>query len=185
MAFGGMMRKLVALLYTGLWLGANAAGAGVVDPGLLVGDMAKLVIVEAKVVPKAGLVDRADAPHSLDEFKGKWVVLNFWATWCAPCRTEMPALDRLPGAVPGLVVVTVATGPNPKPAIDRFMAEAGVTAVTVWRDPTSDLAHQMGVFGLPVTVIVSPEGAEVARLIGGAEWDSPGAQAVLAALMAP
>lgn len=179
------MRKLVWLLYTGLMLGANGAAAGAVDPALLVGDMAKLIIEEARPVPEVGVVDMADAPHGLAELRGKWVVLNFWATWCVPCRLEMPALDRLQGAMPQIAVVTVASGPNPIPAITRFLDEAGVKAVTVWRDPDAALAHQMGVFGLPVTVIISPEGAEVARLIGGAEWDQAGAQAVLAALMAP
>ena len=171
------------LLYTCLLLAANAAGAGTVDPALLVGDMAKLVF-EARQVPEAEMVDMADAVHGLGEFRGRWVVLNFWATWCAPCREEMPALERLQAALPELVVVAVATGPNPKPAIDKFVSEVGLEKITIWRDPQSALARGMGVLGLPVTVIVSPEGAEVARLIGGAEWDSVAAKAVLAALMA-
>jgi len=165
------------LLYTCLALAANAAVAGEVDPALLVGDMGKLIITEVPALPEAVLLDMADAPHGLDAFAGKWVVVNFWATWC------VPSLDRLQAMMPGVAVVTVATGPNAKPAIERFLSGAGVAHVTVWRDPASELAHQMGVLGLPVTVIVSPDGAEVARLIGGAEWDSSGAQAVLAALM--
>ena len=171
------------LLYTCLVLAANAAGAGVVDQTLLVGDMGKLVFV-ARQVPEAEMVDMADAVHGLGEFRGRWVVLNFWATWCAPCREEMPSLERLQAVMPELVVVAVATGPNPKPAIDKFVSEVGLEKITIWRDPQSALARGMGVLGLPVTVIVSPEGAEVARLIGGAEWDSATAQAVLAALMA-
>ena len=82
-------------------------------------------------------------------------------------------------------VKAVATGPNPLPGVTRFLDEAGVGALTVWRDPQSAVARGMGVLGLPVTVIISPEGVEVARLIGGAEWDSEAAKAVLAALMAP
>ena len=177
------------LLYTCLVLAANAAGAGVVDPALLTGDMAKLVIHEAGAAPQLGVpevavIDMADAAHGLAEFRGKWVVLNFWATWCAPCLEEMPSLDRLQAAMPGLVVLAVATGPNPKPAIERFVAEVGLQAVTIWRDPQSALARGMGVLGLPVTVILSPEGEEVARMIGGAAWDLVGTQAVIAALMA-
>ena len=178
------MRKL-ALLYTGLMLAANAAFAGVVDPALLTGDMGKLVISEARALPEAGLVDRSDVAQDLGAYKGKWLVVNFWATWCAPCRTEMPSLDRLQAARPDVVVVTVAVGPNPVPAIDRFLAEAGVTRLVVLRDPQAGFARQMGVLGLPVTVMVNPQGQEVARLLGGAEWDQPGALAVLAALMAP
>jgi thiol-disulfide isomerase/thioredoxin len=185
MAFGGMMRKLFWLLYTGLVFGANAAGAGVIDPALLTGEMGKLVVEEARPVPEASLLDMAGSSRSLTEFHGKWVVLNFWATWCVPCRTEMPSLDRLQVAMPDIAVVTVATGPNPTPAIEKFMGEAGVVSVAVLRDPDSRFAHAMGIMGLPVTVIVSPEGEAVARLIGGAEWDGIAAQGVLAALMAP
>ena len=173
------------LLYTGLLLAANGAFAGAVDPGLLTGDMGKLVVEEARAVPEAALVDRAGAAASLADYKGKWVVANFWATWCVPCRTEMPSLDRLQAAMPEVTVVTVAVGPNPVPAIDKFLSEAGVTQVVVLRDPQAGFAAQMGVMGLPVTVLINPAGQEVARLLGGAEWDSVGARAVLAALMAP
>jgi thiol-disulfide isomerase/thioredoxin len=179
MAFGGMMR---VLLYTLLLLAANAAVADV-DPALLKGEMGKLVVTEARALPEVALVDRADAPASLADYKGKWLVLNFWATWCAPCRTEMPSLDRLQTAMPDIAVVAVAVGPNPVPAIDKFLTEAGVTNLTVLRDKQAALAAQMGVMGLPVTVVVNPEGAEVARLLGGAEWDGADAKAVLAALM--
>ena len=175
------------LLYTCLLLAANGVAAGEVDPALLVGDMGKLVFTDRQVpaeVIGAELIDMADAVHGLEEFRGRWVVLNFWATWCAPCREEMPALERLQAALPELAVVTVATGPNPKPAIEKFVGEVGLEKITLWRDPQSVLARGMGVLGLPVTVILSPDGAEVARLIGGAAWDSAGAKAVLAALMA-
>ena len=96
----------------------------------------------------------------------------------------MPALDRLQMALPQVVVVTVATGPNPTRAIEKFLKEAEISMLAVWRDPDQALAHQIGVLGLPVTLIINPDGAEVGRLIGGAAWDGPEAQAVLAALMA-
>lgn len=172
------------LLYTCLVLAANVAGAGTVEEALLTGHMAKLVPIEARPVSTAALVDRAAQPQSLEALRGRWVVLNFWATWCAPCREEMPSLDRLQRAMPQVTVLGVATGPNPVPAMDRFLEEAGVYAMSIWRDPQSVVAREMGVLGLPVTVIISPEGMEVARLMGGAEWDSPEAQAVLTALAA-
>ena len=176
-----MLRKIVlAVLYTALACGANA---GALD-GLLNGDMKKLAVLDTPVaIPEAELLDASDAPHSMAEYKGKWVVLNFWATWCAPCRKEMPSLDRLQAAMPEIAVVPVATGRNDVGQIVKFYGEAGVTSLPVLRDPKSALARQMGVMGLPVTLIVNPEGQEVARLIGDAAWDSAEAQAVLKALM--
>ena len=177
------MRIIRALLYMGLWLSANMAAAGAVGPALLTGPMQKLILEAPKALPEANLVDMADQPAGLAPYKGKWLVLNLWATWCVPCREEMPALDKLGAEVPGLAVVAVAVGPNPVPAIRSFLDKAGVKGVTVLRDPSQELAHQMGVLGLPVTVIVNPEGQEVARLIGGADWGSAEAKAVFAALM--
>lgn len=177
------MRKLLVVLYTALTLGANPVAADVA--ALRDGDMKKLALHEAPVVlPEAVLLDMTDGEHSLAEYLGKWVVLNFWATWCAPCRREMPSLDALQAAMPEIAVVPVATGRNALPGIERFFAEAGIKNLTVLRDPKSDLAHAMGIMGLPVTVILNPEGQEVARLIGDADWNSASARAVLGALAA-
>jgi thiol-disulfide isomerase/thioredoxin len=181
-----MLRTVVLGLYTALLLGANPALAGVTEAqAALAGDMRKLVFSETPVdLPAVSIVDGGDQPHSLDAWQGKWVVLNFWATWCAPCRHEMPSLDRLQAAIPDVAVLPVATGRNSVEAIRKFYGEAGVQALPILRDPKSELARNMGVMGLPVTVILNPEGQEVARLIGDAEWDSADAKAMMAALMA-
>lgn len=178
-----MLRRVVTAIYMGLALGANAGLAEPVDLPLA-GDMRKLVVSDPKPLPEVELLDAADAAHRLADWRGQWVVLNFWATWCAPCRKEMPSLDRLQAAMPAVAVLPVATGRNPVAAIERFYAEAGVKGLPVLRDPKSELSRGIGVLGLPVTVILNPEGQEVARLIGDAEWDSAEAQAVLAALAA-
>ena len=180
---GGNVRKILIVLYTAFLICANAAAADVA--ALRDGDMKKLALHEAPVpLPEAVLLDAEDGEHSLADYKGRWVVLNFWATWCAPCRREMPSLERLQAAMPELAVVPVATGRNAVEGIRRFFDEAGVIALPILRDPKSNLSRGMGVMGLPVTVILNPEGEEVARLIGDAEWDSESAKAVLAALMA-
>jgi thiol-disulfide isomerase/thioredoxin len=177
------VRKLLVVLYTAFLLGANPVAADVA--ALRDGDMKKLMLHEAPVpVPETVLLDAEDGEHSLAEYRGKWVVLNFWATWCAPCRREMPSLERLQTAMPDLAVVPVATGRNAVEGIRRFFEDAGVKSLPILRDPQSELAHAMHVMGLPVTVILNPEGQEVARLIGDAEWDSESAKAVLGALMA-
>lgn len=177
------MRKLLAVLYTGLALGANPAAAQDVS-ALLTGDMAKLTLAEPVALPEAALLSMTDEEASLAAFRGQWVVLNFWATWCGPCREEMPSLDRLQAAMPDLAVVPVATGRNPPEVIARFWEEAAIAHLVTLRDPKSLLARQIGVAGLPVTLILNPEGQEVGRLIGDAAWDGAEAQAVLKALMA-
>jgi thiol-disulfide isomerase/thioredoxin len=180
-----MLRLAVIGLYTALCLTANLALAGPAAESLRDGDMKKLMFTDAPAaLPQVPVVDGGGAEHSLSNWKGQWVVLNLWATWCAPCRHEMPSLDRLQAAMPDIAVLPVATGRNSVEAIERFYSEAGVQALPVLRDPKSELARNMGVMGLPVTVILNPDGMEVARLIGDAEWDSDNAKAVLGALVA-
>jgi thiol-disulfide isomerase/thioredoxin len=176
------MRNALAVLYTALLLGANPGHADV--SAFVTGDMAKMVLSDPAPIPEAALIDMADAPRAVADFQGEWVVLNFWATWCPPCREEMPALDRLQAAMPEIAVVPLATGRNDPAAIERFFSDAAIANLENLRDPKSELARAMGIMGLPVTVIVNPEGQEVGRLIGDAHWDSPDAQALIRALMA-
>jgi thiol-disulfide isomerase/thioredoxin len=181
-------RFLAGIVYTALVVAANAALAA--DPAVLSaareGDMRKLVVHEApRPVPEAVFLDADDAPHALVDWRGRHVLLNFWATWCPPCRHEMPGLDRIEAELggPAFAVVPVATGRNPMPAIRRFYAEAGLDHLPVLRDPDQRFARAMAVFGLPVTVVLDPEGREIARLTGDAEWDSPEARRWLAVLL--
>jgi len=122
---------------------------------------------------------------TLAAYEGQHVVLNFWATWCAPCRQEMPHLSELQAELgsTNFEVVTVATGVNQRPAMQRFLAEIGVDNLPLHTDGNSALARDMGVIGLPVTLILDPEGQEIARLIGDADWASDNAKNILSTLI--
>ncbi|MDC0011712.1 TlpA family protein disulfide reductase [Octadecabacter sp.] len=124
------------------------------------------------------------AALTLAAFEGKFVVLNFWATWCAPCRKEMPHLSELQTEMGGadFEVVTIATGLNQRPAMERFLEEIGVDNLALHTDNNSALARDMGVVGLPVTLILNPDGFEIARLIGDADWASDNAKDIIIAL---
>ncbi|MEM9249040.1 MAG: TlpA disulfide reductase family protein [Pseudomonadota bacterium] len=180
----------VALLASGAMLGpAQAADLSEADIAALkdlrTGDMKKLLFAsEPTPLPRMDIVDAAGASTSLDAYKGEWLVLNFWATWCAPCRVEMPMLSNLQTHFKDepVRVVTVATGRNSPQGIKRFFDEIEVDNLPEYRDPTQALARAMSILGLPITVIIDPEGREIARLRGDAHWDSPSAIAILNAL---
>lgn len=146
------------------------------------GDMKKLVLhTAAKPVSDAAFTHEDGREATLAEYRGKVVLLNFWATWCAPCRKEMPMLSTLQSELGGedFEVVTLATGRNPLPAIETFFAEIGVDNLPLHRDPDQKIARDMGVLGLPITVILDREGREIARLQGDAHWNSGSARAIL------
>jgi len=176
-----MGRTIVgALVYTALGQGANATDL----TALLVGDMKKMVIHATPVdLPTVTLVDLNDAPQDLTQFRGHWALVNFWATWCAPCRAEMPSFGKLAQELPDLKVVLIATGRNPVPQITRFTDEVGVSNLPQLRDPKMALSSQIGILGLPVTLLLNPQGQEVARMIGDAQWDTPEALALIDAMM--
>lgn len=179
-----MRNWLTALLYTGMILSANLASAdGIAD--LRDGDMKKLVVhADPKSFPTIAFEGPA-GDKSLADYADKIVVVNFWALWCAPCREEMPTLEALARdyADRDFAVVTIATGPNAPPAIDRFFGEIGVTTLPKYRDPRAKLGRASGVLGLPVSVILDREGQEIARLTGEADWSSDAARAIIDALL--
>lgn len=151
------------------------------------GHMKKLVFVaDPQPVPETVFSDIDGGSHQLSDFAGQLVVLNFWATWCAPCRKEMPSLARLQAELgsPDFRVVTIATGRNSPAGIRRFFEEEDVTNLPTYTDPKQALARQMAVLGLPITVIIDSQGREIARLRGDAEWDTDSAKAILSSLAA-
>ena len=136
---------------------------------------------EARVDFKLAALD--GAPRTLDDYAGSYVLLNFWATWCAPCRIEMPALERLhlQLAERGLRVVGVDLGETPA-EVERFVAETGITFEIVI-DADLSTSRVYAARSLPMTYILDPAGTIVARAIGVREWDSEAMRAMFAALI--
>jgi thiol-disulfide isomerase/thioredoxin len=185
------MKKLIlALVYTALSLGANTAVADMSAlEALRDGDMKKLVFhSDGQPVSAAEfmLADNAGT-GTLADYEGKYVLLNFWATWCAPCRKEMPMMSALQTEFGGnqFEVLTLATGRNSPQGIIKFFDEMAITNLPRHQDPKQAVAREMGIFGLPITVLINPQGQEIARLRGDADWNSDSARAIIAALLSP
>ena len=125
-------------------------------------------------------------PASLADFAGKVVVLNLWATWCAPCREEMPSLDRLQAKFVDrdLVVLTLSVDRAGPERVQKFLDEIGVRQVHVYRDPKAAATRAVRVPGLPATILVNRKGEEVGRVLGIAQWDGPPAVAAIEKLLA-
>jgi thiol-disulfide isomerase/thioredoxin len=162
--------------------------------------------VAAKAVGQVAALQPADPPQSLKalafngpdgkpmtiaDHAGKTVLLNLWATWCAPCRAEMPALDALQKEKGGnafeVVAVNVDTGDDAKPK--KFLNETGVESLAFYRDPTIALFNEAKTrglaLGLPVTMLIDGEGCLIAHMNGPAEWSSPDAKRLVEAALAP
>lgn len=175
-----------ALLYVAITALATPVGAE--SPGSLdalqVGEMRRLVLATDPVpAPDTPYTGDDGQETTLAASNGRVRVVNFWATWCVPCRTEMPELEALARDSPGGVeVITIATGRNAPDGIARFRKEIGITALPNALDPKGTLARAMDVPGLPATIILAKDGSEVGRLLGGANWNSPEARALLAHL---
>ena len=166
----------------------KATGTGPLA-GLNKGPMAALLLRSKPLdLPEIAFVDGDGKPKSLADFAGKVVLLNIWATWCVPCRDEMPALDELETKLGGkdfeVVAVNIDKGGPDKAA--AFLKETGAEHVALFIDPTGKLFSTIKTVGMPTTLIVDRNGKEIARLIGPADWASPEAIAVIeAAIAAP
>lgn len=150
-------------------------------------DMRKLdVHAEPQQLPGETFTDPDGNAYTLADYAGKIVLVNFWATWCAPCREEMPDLDALNADLAGedFEVVTIASGRNSLSGIRAFFEEEQIETLPILLDPQGQLSRRAGVLGLPVSILMNREGREIARLQGGAHWNDAPAREIIAAAIA-
>jgi thiol-disulfide isomerase/thioredoxin len=148
---------------------SDAAGSGPVslsvDPLLF-----------AMAVPDLKFVDNTERSVTLSDFKGRLVLLNIWATWCVPCRKEMPSLDQLQANFDPakFLVLTLSIDRAGLPAVRNFYAELGLKSLGIYVDQSGAAAHELGFLGIPGTMLINSDGLEIGRRLGPAKWDSSG-----------
>lgn len=172
------MKKIhYAVLYTSFLLFANALSANETKFAKLnnqkFGDMKKMTIANnTSSAPKTIFFDTGGKELTLNDFKGRLTLVNFWATWCAPCRKEMPSLEVLSNQIGGdtFQVVTIATMRSSEEAVKKFFNDNNIIDLPKFRDPKGYLARASGVAALPLTILLDRNGNEISRLIGDADW---------------
>ena len=132
-------------------------------------------------VPETAMQNGAGETVTLKSFRGKVLLVNFWATWCAPCIREMPSLDRLQAALGGseFAVIAVNSDREGSKVAGPFLEKLGIRNLDLYIDEKMTIARALGVKGLPATFLISADGHVLGRLDGLAEWDSPEAAALV------
>ena len=177
--------------------GVDSACTGAVDLAkklapLAHGEVAALTMATAPLrLPDLSFEDADGKPKKLSDWRGKTVLLNLWATWCVPCRKEMPALDALQTRLGGkdfeVVAVNIDTRDPDKPR--NFLKEANLTRLSYFNDQKAkvfqDLKHIGRALGMPTSVLVDGQGCEIATIAGPAEWASDDAVKLIKAAVQP
>jgi len=124
--------------------------------------------------PELSFAARDGSPMRLADFRGHWLLVNLWATWCAPCVREMPSLDRLQATLADrLTILAVSQDRGGASVVASFLEPLGLASLHIYLDPKGALGQGLGARGLPTTFLLDDEGRVRAQLEGAAEWDSP------------
>lgn len=142
----------------------------------------------AKQLDNVSFVTGDGASLQLADLKGKVVLLNIWATWCAPCRQEMPSLDRLQAKLGGsdfeVVALSIDTDARGLASVKTFYSQVSIRHLRIFQDPTGTVGFKLGTVGVPTTLLIDRQGRELGRLTGTAEWDSQEALTFVRSTMA-
>ncbi|MGY3347875.1 MULTISPECIES: thiol:disulfide interchange protein TlpA [unclassified Bradyrhizobium] len=156
------------------------------------GEVAALTMASAPLkLPDLTFEDADGKPRKLSDFRGKTLLVNLWATWCVPCRKEMPALNQLQTKLSGpdfeVVAINIDTRDPEKPK--NFLKDANLTRLGYFTDQKAkvfqDLKSIGRALGMPTSVLVDPQGCEIATIAGPAEWASDDALKLLRAALGP
>lgn len=153
---------------------------------LAAGEVAALVLHDAPEPATAiGFIDGDGQPRRLADWRGRTALVNLWATWCAPCRHEMPALDALQARLGGDAFEVIAVnvdfgGPDKGKA---FYAEIGLSSLAYYHDEDNAAVRRTRALGLPTTLLVDADGCEIGRLAGPADWASEDALRLVGAAL--
>jgi len=165
---------------------AKALPSGPGTNPLSTGHMTAFVFKKTpEAVPDTAFLDASGKERTLKDWQGKVVLLNLWATWCAPCRQEMPSLDRLQAELGSDKFEVVAVSVD-KTGIDgarKFLDQIKVSKLGVFADPSIKLGTELKAIGMPASILIDRESREVGRLVGPAEWDSDDAKRLIRAML--
>jgi thiol-disulfide isomerase/thioredoxin len=177
--FSRLVRTL-GVLAAALTITLPAAAQDAKPP--LAGAMSKFELsAERGPAPVLAFKDKDNADASLDAFKGKVVLVNFWATWCIPCVKEMPSLNRLAEKIGNdkfAVVALSLDGPS-RPKVEPFIKSRNLDRLQVFFDTQKKSYGALNIAVLPTSVLIDAQGREIGRLQGDAEWDTPEAEALV------
>lgn len=129
----------------------------------------------SRPLPVLAFTDAEGRPRTLADFRGKMVLLNIWATWCGPCRREMPTLDRLQARLGGdrFEVIALSIDRAGIGVVRAFFDEIDIENLRIFIDESGRAARDLKILGLPATLLIGRDGRELGRLVGPAEWDTP------------
>ena len=165
------------LQFVDAWLVMVAALVLATSAAAAEGPLANRFILRGnpKLLQSIQFMDGKGHARQLSDFRGKTILLNIWATWCVPCRKEMPALDRLQVALggPDFEVVPLSIDRGGPDVVRQFYKSVGIQKLRMYLDVSGDATRKLAVVGLPTTLLLDREGRETARLIGPADWDTP------------
>ena len=155
----------VSLLYAILFLFCNPLYAETTD--------LKKIIFEEEPGFTSNFVDESSINHSLDDFSGKVTLVNLWATWCKPCKEEMPSLDRLQGKFDKskFEVIAINLDRGPKAKAQSFFKDNDIKNISLYFDSKNNIPREIKALGLPATILINQDGKQIAKYLGPADWE--------------